>query len=140
MKIRVELYATLNRFLPPGAEGRKATLELPDGSQQILFVDSTGFNTLFITRDQWVASCIAPSAGLLVISPEGVKYTMNYRRGGGTTYGADADFAWYTTRIEDRNGNWINIAYDTGADTSGTNAAILSNAFEAVSPRFWKAR
>ena len=32
MKVQVELYATLNKFLPPGAEGRKATLELPDGS------------------------------------------------------------------------------------------------------------
>lgn len=102
-------------------------LELPDGSQQILFVNGTPFNTLFITRDQWTATCIAPSAGLLVISPEGVKYTMNYRRGGGTTYSGVTDFAWYTTRIEDRNGNWINVAYDTGAVTSGTNAAILSS-------------
>lgn len=32
MKIQVELYATLSKFLPPGAEGRKATVELPDGS------------------------------------------------------------------------------------------------------------
>lgn len=101
-------------------------LELPDGSQQILFVNGTPFNTTFITRDQWTATCIAPSAGLLVISPEGVKYTMNFRRGGGTTYSGVTDFAWYTTRIEDRNGNWINIAYDAGAVTSGTNAAVLS--------------
>ena len=32
MKIQVELYATLSKFLPPGAEGRKAMLELPEGS------------------------------------------------------------------------------------------------------------
>lgn len=102
-------------------------LELPDGSQQILFVNGTGFNTLFITRDQWTATCISPSAGLLVISPEGVKYTMNYRRGGGTTYTGVTDFAWYTTRIEDRNGNSMTINYDTTANTSGTSAAVVSS-------------
>ncbi len=32
MKIQVELYATLNKYLPPGAEGRKATMELPEGT------------------------------------------------------------------------------------------------------------
>jgi molybdopterin converting factor small subunit len=32
MKVQVELYATLSKFLPPGAEGRKATVELPDTS------------------------------------------------------------------------------------------------------------
>ena len=32
MKIQLELYATLTKFLPPGSEGRKAIVELPDGS------------------------------------------------------------------------------------------------------------
>ena len=32
MKVQVELYATLSKFLPPGAEGRKAVLELPEGT------------------------------------------------------------------------------------------------------------
>ena len=32
MKVQVELYATLSKFLPPGAEGRKAMVELPEGA------------------------------------------------------------------------------------------------------------
>lgn len=32
MKIQVELYATLSKYLPRGAEGRRATVELPEGS------------------------------------------------------------------------------------------------------------
>ncbi len=32
MKVQVELYATLSKFLPPGAEGRKAMLELPEAA------------------------------------------------------------------------------------------------------------
>lgn len=88
-------------------------LERSDGSQQILFNNNTAFSSLYITRDQWAAYCIAPNQGLLVISPDGVKYTMNFRRGGGTTYTGIEDTSWYTTRIEDRNGNWINIEYDT---------------------------
>jgi molybdopterin converting factor small subunit len=32
MKVQVELYATLTKFLPPGAEGRKAMVELPEGA------------------------------------------------------------------------------------------------------------
>lgn len=32
MKIQVELYATLSQYLPPDAEGRKATVELPEGA------------------------------------------------------------------------------------------------------------
>ena len=32
MKVQVELYATLSKFLPPGAEGRKTMVELPEGA------------------------------------------------------------------------------------------------------------
>jgi uncharacterized protein RhaS with RHS repeats len=101
-----------------------AVLELPDGRQEILFVNSTSFSTTFITKSQWVASCYGASQGLLVISPEGVKYTMDYRRTGGTTYSTDIDAAWYTTRIEDRNGNWIAIAYDTTAAAPAKEAIL----------------
>ncbi len=103
-----------------------AILELPDGRQEILFVNSTSFSTLFITKSQWVAYCHGASQGLLVISPEGVKYTMDYRRNGGSTYTTDIDSAWYTTRIEDRNGNWIAISYDTTAAAPGKEAILSS--------------
>ena len=32
MQIQVALYANLDRFLPPGASGRKAALDVPEGS------------------------------------------------------------------------------------------------------------
>ena len=93
-------------------------LELPDGSQQILFVNATGFSAPWITKEQWVAYCVGSGTGLLVISPDGTKYTMDYRKSGGTTYGT-VNSAWYTTRIEDRNGNWLNISYNTTAQSIG---------------------
>lgn len=97
-------------------------LELPDGSQQILFNNNSGLSgPIFITQNQWVATCIAPSAGLLVISPDGTQYTMNHREGGGQTYDADTDYAWYTTKIVDRNGNTINITYTENGQTGGVS-------------------
>jgi molybdopterin converting factor small subunit len=32
MKVQAELYATLSKYLPRGAEGRKVTVELPEGA------------------------------------------------------------------------------------------------------------
>ena len=32
MKIEVALYATLSKYLPPGAQNRKAVIEVPDGA------------------------------------------------------------------------------------------------------------
>lgn len=87
-------------------------LELPDGSQHILFRNATASSSYYITKDQWVGSC--GSGGMVIISPEGVKYYMNqvlsWISPSGTT-----EYVWYTTRIEDRNGNWIAISYDTSA-------------------------
>ena len=93
-------------------------LELPDGSQQVLFVNATGFNAPWITKEQWVAYCVNGYDGMLVISPDGTKYTMDYRKSGGTTYGT-VNRAWYTTRIEDRNGNWLRIDYNTSVQSIG---------------------
>jgi YD repeat-containing protein len=92
-------------------------LELPDGSQQILVNNDTGLlnGPLYITKDQWVATCITPNSGLLVVSPDGTQYRMDHLVSGGTTYDADTDNAWYTTQIKDRNGNTIDITYT--ADT-----------------------
>ncbi len=101
-------------------------LELPDGRKEILFVNATSaIDALFITKSQWVAYCLPASAGLLVISPEGMKYTMDYRvsgRGYPVTDINQRIFAWHTTRIEDRNGNYVAIDYYT--ERSGTHALI----------------
>jgi YD repeat-containing protein len=103
-------------------------LETPDGRQQVLFLNSTNFPALFMTREQWVATCIGISEGLLVISPDGIKYTMNYRRVGYGYFGSDQDplFAWYTIRIEDANGNYINVSYDTSTTYQGLDPIIKS--------------
>lgn len=104
-----------------------AVLETPDGSQQIFFINATSFSPgteKLITRDQWVGECLT-GGGVLAISPEGVKYTMNYLRAGVALYDAtQSNYAWYATRIEDRNGNWMNIEYDTDASPPGMEAAL----------------
>lgn len=101
-------------------------LELPDGSMHTLFVNATGFdrNAIFVTRSQWAAYCYNGGEGLLVISPDGVRYTMNYHKVGGHTYTTERDHAWYTTRIEDRNGNYLLIDYNNFVNLSGTNVMI----------------
>lgn len=113
-----------------------AILELPDGRQQILFVNATGFSTTFITKEQWVASCLSGGNGLLVISPEGVKYTMDFVRSGGFTYASTSsvDYAWYPTRIEDHNGNFLTISYSTlSAGKEGLISSITASDGRTVS-------
>ncbi len=105
-------------------------LELPDGTRKVLFNKLSGSSSdEYITKDRWTATCIdIPNGsyrdgGLLVTSPDGVKYTMNmlenYR---GQAYIGDNNDAWHTTRIEDKNGNWISIQY---VDKGTTQYAII---------------
>lgn len=89
-------------------------LELPDGSRQILFRNSTSYSSYYITKELWVASC--GSGGMVVVSPDGIKYTMNQVLSAIDVSG-QTEYVWYTTRIEDPNGNWIAISYDTGANS-----------------------
>lgn len=96
-----------------------AILELPDGSQQVLFVNNTSFSR-FITKEQWVANCI--TGGLEVISPNGTHYRMDRRFDGGSTYTDNLDRAWYPSRITDRNGNYLDITYNSVS--SGKDALI----------------
>ena len=98
-------------------------LETPDGRKEVMFVNSTSFNALYITKSQWVAYC--QGDGLLVISPEGVKYTMNHEIvASENTYSTTPIQAWYTTRVEDRNGNSFDISYES--NHLGTRALISS--------------
>jgi len=93
-------------------------LEMPDGSQKVLFCNDypSTYNTNadFITKDHWAVNTIDTSAGTQgfeVIDNNGMKYTMTKRLLGGVT-GDQNTYVWYTTQIEDRNGNTININYD----------------------------
>ncbi len=112
------------------ASSANPVLELPDGTRKVLFNKLTGSaSSEYITKDRWTATCIDIAigqyrdGGLLVTSPDGTKYTMNllenYR---GLAYPDDAyNAAWHTTRIEDKNGNWIKIDYVDKGTTQYAN-------------------
>lgn len=107
-------------------------LEMPDGSQRQLFCNDfpNRYSTSaeFITKDHWSVSLIRASSGALigfeVINPEGIKYTMDYRIVGGRARRTEQ--VWYTSRITDRNGNFISIEYDS-------KSALESPIFKRVS-------
>ena len=90
-------------------------LELPDGSRQILYdaktVNSSG--PLFLTTARWKADCSTDGSHLIITSPEGLEYTMNYY--GRLGSGSSTEHSWYATRIEDRNNNFISISYKTSS-------------------------
>ncbi|HHH42910.1 MAG TPA: hypothetical protein ENK49_02125, partial [Gammaproteobacteria bacterium] len=81
------------------------SLEKPDGGREILFLANDP-NAYLITRSRWKAECGV--AGLVVTGPDGTVYTMDQYEDNGT------EVSWYTSRIEDTNGNRIDIAYKTG--------------------------
>ena len=84
-------------------------LELPDGSQATLAVSATEVAD-FITQNNWVANCKEEGNGLIVHSPDGLKYTMDHLVAAfeEVTYTTRTNRAWYPTRIEDGNGNFKN--------------------------------
>jgi hypothetical protein len=81
-------------------------LELPDGSRQVL-VPVAGY---FLTAQMWRADCMG--GGLLVRSPSGVRYEFtNHVAHSAYPPNLHGATAWYLTRMEDRNGNFINVRY-----------------------------
>lgn len=97
------------------------SLELPDGGRELLVLrDSTIFPELgandLITRSNWKAKC-GVGTGAVITSPTGISYTMNEYAG--VTNGTSIEPSWFTSRIEDVNGNWIAISYIDRAATSG---------------------
>jgi YD repeat-containing protein len=83
------------------------SLELPDGSRELLVLSTEGINTL-VTKSNWKAVCGENGIGLVVTSPEGTMYVMDQRE---TTL--DGDSRWYTRLIKDRHDNAIQITYKT---------------------------
>lgn len=98
------------------------SLELPDGGRELLVLrdislfPEMGANEL-ITRSNWKAKCGVGANGLVVTSPTGTVYTMNEYAG--VSNGTSIEPSWFTSRIEDVNGNWIAISYITSAASSG---------------------
>jgi len=81
------------------------SLERADGGREILFLANDP-NAYLITRSRWKAECGV--SGMVVTGPDGTVYTMDQYEDNGT------EVSWYTSRIEDTNGNRIDIAYKTG--------------------------
>ena len=87
------------------------SLEFPDGSRELLLIATSG--TYLISKSRWKMECPIGLAGVLVTAPDGTKYTMTQFD---TQYDPISNgqiYSYYTTRIEDTKGNWINIAYNT---------------------------
>ena len=83
-------------------------LELPDGGRQMLAFTG-GTSPLMLTTQRWRADCIlSGSGGLKVYSPDGTQYDMTQMANVGI---GSPIYAWFTTKITDRNGNFATISY-----------------------------
>ncbi len=96
-------------------------LELPDGGRQLLAF--TGLTSpLLLSTQRWRADCILSGAGgLAVYSPDGTRYDMTQLVNLGL--GPNPVYAWYTTKITDRNGNTADISY------AGTASPQITSVF-----------
>ena len=96
----------------PAAVGDNPVIELPDGSRQPLAFTPSG-SPLMLSTQHWKAECLGAGTGLAVYSPEGLRYDMTQvvQEVGGT----QPVYAWYATKITDRNGNAATISYAASA-------------------------
>ena len=87
-------------------------IETSDGMRQILYpATEDGFD--YITVNRWKVDCLA-AGGFAVYAPDGVRYTMNQKNSVGAVFKVHS---WYTTSIQDRNGNELNFQYVGGSST-----------------------
>lgn len=83
-------------------------VEMPDGSTQLL-VYSGSTSPLMLTTKRWRADCTSGGLGYSVYSPDGTRYDMTQQVTVGS--GTNVRYAWYTTKITDRNNNTATITY-----------------------------
>jgi len=93
-------------------------LELADGSRQLLAFTGTT-SPLLLTTQRWRADCSGAGVGLVVFSPDGTQYDMTQLVNVGT--GVNPVYAWFTTKITDKNGNYANINYASTASPEITS-------------------
>lgn len=86
----------------------RPTFKLPDGTQFRFNKAQPGFGHLYVSREGWVADCASDGNGLLVVSPDGVRYELTVQGVLGAVIGAKI---YYVKKITDRNGNWLNFDY-----------------------------
>ncbi len=74
MKIEIALYATLSKYLPPGAQNRKAVMEVKDGTTVRDVMDQLGIpqdlsNILLVNGRQSPDSAVLKDGEILSIFP-----------------------------------------------------------------------
>jgi YD repeat-containing protein len=87
-------------------------IELPDGSRQTLFFTGST-SPLMLTAQRWRAECYSAGLGLMVYSPDGTRYDMTQQVNVGSA--VSPIYAWFTTKITDRNGNFADVTYGAGS-------------------------
>jgi len=83
------------------------SLEFSDGGRELLVLKDANVDETLISKTNWKADCQSVTQGMRVTSPSGTIYYMDVAE-----FTAD-QYSWYTSRIEDTDGNWIDIAYGT---------------------------
>ncbi len=113
LKANTNICVNLNAF----STADNPVLEMPDGSRQLLvFTGSTA--PLMLTTQRWRADCHSSGNGLTVYSPDGTRYDMSKLVSQG---GLVPEYAWYTTKITDRNDNYATINYAAGSSPEITS-------------------
>lgn len=87
-------------------------VEMPDGSSQLLAFTG-GTSPMALSTQRWRADCLGAGDGLAVYSPDGTRYDMNHLVN--LSVGTATRYAWYVSKITDRNGNSATIAYAASA-------------------------
>ncbi|MGH1543071.1 MAG: RHS repeat domain-containing protein, partial [Arenicella sp.] len=105
--------APLNCGASPSQTSGNPVLEMSDGSQKQLLLNNVGLTDAdYLTKDHWAVYCYNQSSldsAYTVISPSGVKYTMDYLSNSYVT--GDRQRLRLVTKIEDQNGNTLTIQY-----------------------------
>ena len=85
------------------------SIEFPDGGREMLVLSDFHTDETLITKNNWKADCQGVTQGMRVTAPDGKIYYMDVAE-----YTQD-QYSWYTSRIEDLDGNWIEIHYQQNA-------------------------
>lgn len=119
------------------ASNLNPVLELPDGSREVL-ANGDGSDHAYITKGRWIGRCL-PTAlnidnqgGLIVFSPEGLKYTFNLR---GSVSPDKAYIVYFVTRIEDPEGNYLDFTYASPPENATVRYTLLKSVVSSDSQR-----
>jgi YD repeat-containing protein len=105
--------------VPGGDTLDNPSIEMPDGGRELLSHSAALNDGTYITKSNWKAECIDPSdytRGIVATAPNGTRYLMReyvFMQGEDGPSGEPAPTVetWLTNRIEDANGNSIDITY-----------------------------